>query len=278
MSHVDPDREPVPTLAERPTASGPAAPSTTNKAYAGEPATPLLLAIALTAGVVAGLASWGVGEVTVQSFGPSYKLTPEQSRSIAAATHERFRRVQQATTQRATAAYGALGAALGLALGLAGGVARRSATMGLMAAVLGFALGGAAGAGATQGLLPIYFHAQMTSEDHLATNMTLPLLVHGGIWTTAGLAAGLALGLGLGGWGRAARAAIGGALGAVFGTFLYELAGAIAFPTAATSEPIAAERYARLLAHLGVAVFVALGAAWSARYLMPKRATSTKAA
>ena len=87
--------------------------------------------------------------------------------------------------------------------------------MGLLAAVFGLILAGTAGAGVTQGLLPIYFHAARASEDHLASDIVTPLLIHGGIWTAIGLAAGLAFGLGLAGWGRALQAGIGGALGAV---------------------------------------------------------------
>lgn len=278
MSGVDQERGPVRIPAESARASGTAAARDPNGVDPGAPAMLRLLAIAMTAGIVAGLVSWGSGEATVQAFAPSYQLPPELSRSMQKATEERFRRANQSTTYRAMASYGALGAAMGLALGLAGGLVRRSATMGLTAAVLGLVLGGAAGAGATRGLLPIFFHAQRASEDHLASDVMMPLLIHGGIWTAAGLAAGLALGLGMGGRGRAVQAAIGGAIGAVFATVLYEFAGPFAFPNASTAEPIAVERFARLLAHLSVAVLVALGAAWSARYLSPKRAPSaTKA-
>ena len=256
-------------------ASGSIVPSSVSPADAGMPAPLRLLVMALSASVVAGLASWGVGEAAVPRFVPSLLVDGKQFNTMEKKTYEKIRLVNQGTTYRAMVSYGALGATLGLALGLVGGLARRSATTGLMAGILGLVLGGAAGAGVTQGLLPAYFHAWMTSEDHLSSNITMPLLIHGGIWTAAGLAAGLALGLGLGGWGRAVQAAIGGALGAVFGTFLYEFAGPFTFPNASTSDPIASERFARLLAHLSVAVFVALGAAWSARYLSPKRATKT---
>jgi len=227
--------------------------------------------MALVAGFAAGLASWGAGEVAVQKIVASLRVTGAEFNTREKQTYEAFRRVNQSVTDRAMVSYGALGATMGLALGLVGGLARRSAAVGLLAAVVGLFLGGAAGAGATQQLLPIYFHAEKTSGDHLSSDITTPLLIHGGIWTAAGLAAGLALGIGLGGWRRAVQAGIGGALGAVFATFLYEFAGPFAFPDAATSEPIAGERFARLMAHLSVAVLVALGAAWSARYLSPKR-------
>ena len=270
MSHDDPGTNPV----GPPGASGSSAASTANPAEVGTTASLRLLAMALTAGVVAGLASWGVGEAAFSRFVPSLALDSKQFDTREKKTNEHIRLVNQGITYRAMVTYGALGAAMGLALGLVGGLARRSATTGLIAAVLGLALGGAAAAGVTQGLLPTYFHALGTSQDHLASNFTVPLLIHGGIWTVAGLAAGLALGFGLGG-GRAVQAGIGGALGATLGTVLYEFAGPFAFPDAATQEPIASERFARLMAHLSVAVFVALGAAWSARYLSPKSSSKT---
>jgi hypothetical protein len=267
MSDVDRERVPETIPAQSLTA-----PRDPHEATPGAPGASTLLAIALMAGVVAGLVSWGVGEATIESFTPSGRLAPEVSRSMVKATEERSRRSIQATTYRAMAAYGALGAAMGLALGLAGGLSRRSATMGLMAAGLGLVLGGAAGAGATRGLVPIYFQAMRTSVDHLSSDVATPLIVHGGIWTAAGLAAGLALGLGLGGWRCAVPAAIGGVLGAAVATVLYEIGSPFAFPGASTADPFASDRFARLTAHLGVAVLVALGAAWSARYLSVKRA------
>lgn len=258
-----------------PVASVSGAASTAKPTDAGMLAPLRFLAMAVLAGFVAGLASWGVGEAAYPRFVSSLRVDNKQFDSMEKQTNEKFRLVNQGTTYRAMVSYGAMGATLGVALGLIGGLARRSATTGLMAAGLGLVLGGAAGACVTQAVLPTYFHLLRTSEDHLSSNITVPLLIHGGIWTACGLAGGLALGLGLGGLGRAVQAGIGGALGAMIGTFLYEFTGPFVFPAAATSEPIANDRLARLLAHLSVAIFVALGAAWSARYLSPKRATKT---
>jgi hypothetical protein len=269
MSNDNPDCNPVETSST----SGSSATSAGGGAGLEAPGLPRLMVIALLAGLVAGVASWRVGEAAVTRFVPSLNVDRKQFNTIEKVTYERLRLVIRAITNRAMVSYGACGAALGLALGLAGGLARRSATRGLLAAILGLILGGAAGAVGTSQLLPVYFEAVRTSEDHLSSNITVPLLIHGGIWTAVGLAAGLALGMGLGGWGRAVQAGIGGALGAVFGTFLYEFTGPFAFPKAATAEPLATERFARLAAHLSVAVLVALGAAWSARSLSAKPTT-----
>jgi hypothetical protein len=236
---------------------------------AGVPAARLLL-LALVAGAVAGMASWGVGEATVGRFVPSLLVSRAEFKTQDEQVAEMLRLVHRRDTIRAMFAYGALGGFLGLALGLIGGLAQRSVGLAVSAAAIGLLVGGAAGAGTTFGLLPSYFAAERASGDHFSSDITTPLLFHAAIWTAAGLAAGLALGLGLGGWRRAFQAGVGGALGAVLGTFVYEVIGPFAFPNAATSEPFATERLARLMAHLSIALLVALGAAWSARYLSAK--------
>ena len=50
-----------------------------------------------------------------------------------------------------------------------------------------------------------------------------------------------------------------GLLGALFGTFFYEFAGAILLPMDLTVDPVPATVKARLLAHLSVPIGIALG-------------------
>jgi hypothetical protein len=164
-------------------------------------------------------------------------------------------------TASAAVSFAQQGAILGLALGLAGGLARRSPRAGLTAAALGLALGAAAAGGAALVLVSIYFRNESPEFDPLV----LSLLTHAGIWSAAGAAAGLAFGVGLGGRVRAARAALGGLLGAVGGTLVYEMVGALAFPLAKTSQPVSETVVTRLLAHLAVAALVAVGTASSAQ-------------
>ena len=57
------------------------------------------------------------------------------------------------------------------------------------------------------------------------------------------------------------RCALGGLLGGVFATMVYDLIGAFAFPLDKTSQPVSATVVTRLFAHFAVAVFVAAGAA-----------------
>jgi hypothetical protein len=149
------------------------------------------------------------------------------------------------------------GAILGVVLGLVGGLARRSVRSALVAAVAGGGLGAVAAASAAHAVLPVYFR----NVDPQGNSLVLPLLTHGAIWMAAGAAAGLGFGIGLGRSGLWARCALGGLLGAVAATVLYDLIGALAFPLDKTSEPVSATVATRLFAQVAVAVLVAACAA-----------------
>ena len=66
----------------------------------------------------------------------------------------------------------------------------------------------------------------------------LPLLTLGSICSSVGAAGGLAFGIGLGGRDRWMKSLLGGLVGAALATVVYELVGAIAFPTDKTELPI----------------------------------------
>ena len=133
---------------------------------------------------------------------------------------------------------------------------------GMGSSVVGLVLGAVLGAGTSLALLPFYFRALDKAQEDLSRDLTLPLLVHGGIWAACGLAGGAAFAIGLGaGRIRLIKAAVGGLIGAVFGAALYELIGATAFPTDKTTYPLATIWIARLLARLLVATLSGLLAA-----------------
>ena len=127
---------------------------------------------------------------------------------------------------------------------------------------VGLVLGAVLGAATSLALLPFYFRALDKSQEELSRDLTLPLLVHGGIWAACGLAGGAAFALGLGA-GRVGliKAAVGGMLGAFSGAALYEMIGATAFPQDKTTSPLASIWIARFLARLLVATLAGLLAA-----------------
>jgi hypothetical protein len=160
----------------------------------------------------------------------------------------------------ATLTYTLVAASLGLALGIAGGGARRSLKAAGYAGPAGLVLGGVAGTAAALVLLPVYF----ARHDPLDDSLLLPLMTHAGFAASVGAAAGLALGLGLGGR-VVGRTSGGGLLGAVVGASLYEILGALAFPSGRTGEPLSATPWTRLFFILAVVLLTAAGAVWMAR-------------
>jgi hypothetical protein len=218
-----------------------------------------LVAWALGAGLLAGVASWLIGEAAFNAFRPPYQAQHVMGQVIMKAT---FADQSAADSKNATLAFAVLGGLLGIALGMVGGLARQSARAGAVAAAAGLVLGGVLGAVASWALLPVYFHALAVAQEALSRDLTLPLLVHGGIWAACGLAGGVAFGIGLGG-GRAVvvKAGFGGLLGAILGAALYELIGASVFPAQKTTSPLSTTWGTRLLARLLVCSLSAMLAA-----------------
>jgi len=199
-------------------------------------------ALALAAGLVAGVVAWAIGEATlVPEAGfqnKKEKITVEPS---------------VAGIRNSSISFGALGAALGLGLGMAGGLIRRSVPRAVMAGATGLLLGGGAGVALSRLILPVYY------EHSRGGDITYSLMAHAGIWAGAAAAAGLAFAIGLAGWRGVLRGMVGGAAAALFATVIYEFAGGILFPLALTDRPISQTWESRLVARLLVTVLVAAG-------------------
>lgn len=236
-------------------------------------------AFALGAGLLAALASWGIGESVVEHFRPKTRVVQGNGGPMTISSPEEIMATQ---SKNATLAYGLFGAVLGLALGAAGGLARSSLRSGVLAGAIGLVLGALAGAGATIGVVPLYHRFQEDQEEKASRNLTVPLLAHGAIWMSVGAAGGLAFGLGAGGDGRVVRALAGGVVGAAIGAAVYELAGALTFPLDKTVEPISLTWASRLLARASAALLTAAGIALAVsatdRMRVPREATGRLAA
>jgi hypothetical protein len=147
-------------------------------------------------------------------------------------------------------AFGLLGGSLGLGLGVAGGLLRGSARSAGLGGLVGVILGGVAGAGAAKVLIPLYF------RNYSGVSLTVPLLVHAGLWISISLAAGLAFGLGIGGPGRTIEAVTSAIAGALIATFTYEFAAVWLFPAAQTDRPLPLSSASRMFAYLVVALII----------------------
>ena len=230
------------------------------------------MSLALAAGLLAGLGAWAVGEATLTVFEPELQRVDAMGIISMEPT---LKGTIQADTRNAALAFGVLGALLGLLLGLAGGLVRRLTRQGAMAGLVGVVVGGVVGSGMTLALLPIYFGVR--DADPLSFDLTVPLMIHVGIWSAVGAAGGMAFGIGVGGRDRVLRAAIGGLVGAALGAVAFELIGAIFFPFAETPKPVSESMMTRLLARLLVAVLAA-GFAAAMAFGQPRRKARPAAA
>lgn len=227
---------------------------------------------ALVGGLLAGLASWLGGETVHGYFEVEFvkpanwtEINPYERSSVQ--NRQILMKRPAAEAKNAAMAYGMLGAALGAALGLAGGLARRDVRAALIAGGVGLLAGSAAGAGLSAAMVIGIFYPNLNPE----TGLLMPLIVHGAVWASIGIAAGLAFGLGQGDRRLVGRAMVGGLVGAVAGTIAFELISATAFALERVEAPIPSDRLARLAAHLCVAVFTALGAAYGLRERRPTK-------
>lgn len=216
-----------------------------------------LWAWVIGAGLVAGVASWLGGEGCVELIKPRFRAG--NSHGLMLMKTDR-RQEDAAVAKNAGLAFLFLGATIGGALGAAGGMARGSRRAAVRAACAGLVLGLVATGMMSLAVLPSYNAYKFRHPDDAARDLLLPLLVHAGIWSAAGAAGGLALALGLRERRLMARAALGGFLGAVAGTVVYEFVGAL-FPTARTARFVSATWETRLMARLAVTLLAAGGAA-----------------
>jgi hypothetical protein len=216
--------------------------------------------LGLLAGLIAGFASWLIGESLHRRFEhPAFTLSgPPSSAEMMSAM---FRAERAAQRLDATLSVGAIGAILGFALGLAGGSACGSLRAAVIAGIFGSILGGIVGAAATEVMLPMYLRIL----DPDTNDLIVGIMFHVVISSAIGAVGGAAFGIGLGDRSRAVRVVIGGLLGAAAGAVVHDIVGAFAFPLDGTSKPIAATWSARLFARLAVTTLASTGAAIGAR-------------
>ncbi len=201
--------------------------------------------------------AWQLGEATVATFQPKMVTSDTPVGRMTAAPADE---VVRTDVKNAASRLPCKEPASALRSGLAGGLARGSARAGAAAGLAGAVLGAALALGASLALQPVYYHH--IQLDQVDQSLTVPMLVHGGIWGTAGLAGGLAFALGLRGrTSSLARAAVGGLVGEVLAAFLFEVTAAMAFPKAATTRPLSLTSESRLMAKMMASLLPAAGVA-----------------
>ena len=224
-------------------------------------AAPRLLPIwvlVLGAGTLAGVASWVADEPLLELFQPPYvEVQMRGSAMRAVSWHDQA----MANARNTAVAFAVLGGLLGALLGAAGGLGRKDGRAAAMAGLLGLVLGAAAAGGMTMLILSLYNAYLERQPEELVEGLAGPLLVHLGVWTTAGAMSGLAFAIGYGARGRTLGIVMGGFFGAALGTVVYEFMVAIAFPMVVTTRFISVTPGTRLLARAAVTVLAAAGVA-----------------
>ena len=215
-------------------------------------------AIALSAGVAAGLVAGLAGEFVHNIFKP--QVFPIK---VAFTTYIQPTAVSMNTAdlKNATVVFTILGGITGLAMGIAGGFAGRSLSRGLVVGLGGLVAGGLVGALASLGLLPLFYRRLVPDPNDLLS----PILIHGGIWMAIGAVGGMAFAIGMK-CGRGIFNAVAGACcGALIATILFHGAGEALFPDAGSTAAVATLASVRLLAVFLVTVLIAFGTAWGVR-------------
>jgi hypothetical protein len=205
--------------------------------------------------LLSGIAAWQVGEHTLDYSKPS-RAAAENHRDPSGLNAE----MPQVKAVNGALTFGVFGGLLGLALGLAGGFSRRPVSWAVTGAVAGLILGTAAGALPSLVVMPWQWRHR--NDDPFNAELLTPFLLHLALWSASGLAAGLAFGIGTSGFrlSRLVEAGFAGLVGAMFGTFVFEILGALMFPMAGTANPFSITAGSRLLARLCIALCVGLGA------------------
>jgi hypothetical protein len=161
------------------------------------------------------------------------------------------------SSRNAALANAIFGAVMGLALGLAGGLVSNSGRGRLVGPMAGLILGGAAGAASPFLIVPLFYR----NYDPTSQNLLLPALVHAAIWIPVGVASGLAFGLGIGGRSTAIRGLLGGGIGILAGTVLFELVHAVALPLVRNDNALPTELLPHILSYALASLSIAVGIA-----------------
>ena len=208
----------------------------------------------MLAGVVAGLASFGIGEKIYRIIQP--RLVDQiAARSGNHVMRPTFETRVVADTSNASLAFGTLGFCLGGLLGLVGGLARRSTVAADLGGVVRRGLGHWRGRGASPRVLPVFLRAL---DDYQVDNMLIPMLMHGLIWGLIGASAGLAFAVGLGERRLVGHALMAGLVGALLGSIAFDLVGGVLYVNDWTVKPISESWQTRLMARVMVTIGTAV--------------------
>ncbi len=202
--------------------------------------------MAVLAGLLSGLAAFGLGEAVYNVVPAKQIMMNTMGTSAMAVTGENQ---SLAVVRNGAIACGVLGLWLGGILGMAGGVSRGSRSSTWKAGLLGSILGASLAGCVALAVLQRFADARVAHSDY---DILISMAMHGLTWGLAGAAGGLAFAVGLGQRRLIARLAVAGLVGAVLGAIAFDAAGAYFFPLAETGDPVSTTWPSRLVARLWV--------------------------
>lgn len=211
-------------------------------------------AVALAAGVAAGLVSFIAGELAHEAFRPRlFKVEGPGTISMQPSTESQ----DAADLKNAALAFAILGCATALALGFAGGIAGRSPGRGAMVGLGAQAAGSLVGSVASLALLPLV-HRRMGEGTN---DLVWPLMIHAAILAAIGAVGGLAFAIGMGRRRSLLNAIAAASVGACLASVLVRLVDVCFSADSGQADLVASSSVLRFLAMLVPGVLIAIGAA-----------------
>lgn len=219
--------------------------------------TPGEVILYLLIATIAAFAGWKIGETNREFVTVPLDISSNayQFAKLNAAT-------LRANSINSALVYGGIGLCLSVGMILAAKLNSRESCPPAIRSLAAMMLTVAASAAPSFAMIPAF--AESSDRDPGSLDLTMPLLVHLGLWCPIGAGVGLLFGITrrrtIGG---TTESIISGTVGAVVGTVVYEFAGAILLPTDRTIEPLPATARARLVATMCVTLCITLSLLYS---------------
>ncbi len=224
-----------------------------NTIPSGKSSNPALAGLViLLCSATAGYAGWSLGERTREYAQVPLEISskPYQFAELNAAT-------MRVNSINGALVFGGLG--LCLAIGAVVSVKLSGAGRGLPLLKIPASIIATTALGAAPSFLLMPLHASSSSQDPGSLDLTMPLLIHLGLFCPIGAGIGLTFGLLRAGSRKSVvDSIIAGIVGAALGTIAFEFAGAILLPTDKTNEALPGTAMARLMAMLCVSLGISL--------------------
>lgn len=217
----------------------------------------------LTAAVAVSLIAWTITESTKGAFQPRKELVEVMGMTTMRPTGTTRAAADFKNRLLSLALFGGI---FTLMMGLSGGLAGHSPVRGLVTGMAAHAVGTLVVAISSWALLRVIYRGHLPDLDDLLT----PILVHGGIWSAAGIVGGAAFAVGLGRPRSIPGAIAGACLGAFAASAMVHLLGEAYFNDMRPTDPSASTPVFRFVTVALVSLLMAAGVAFECSRSRPR--------